>query len=549
MKRTLIISLVFLLPFFVSCTKENGQDDPPTPLTIEDITLSQSTASISLTGSLQLKATVTPSDTKEEITWSSSSNMVAEVSSKGVVKPKKCGKATITATCGEKSASCTVMIYHLTTQSPAEQELYIGKESLLSVNVGYGIPGAELKWSTSDSRIATVAHGNVRAELEGTAEISVRYLSESLKFRIKSVDMVAALLPKALKSEDLRSLIWSSNVALTSKKRIVQSFDITDDGEIYYAQLGGGAYRNYICYAKGPNVNVAAGERMEVIHFGHGSQLIVEKASDGTYVWFNTNGTLAGSPTEAGTQYENNYTFSRFRYEYGNKFDTASGYYDGYPNDGETYTLGNDKQDQQMSIDFHARRMLVSCRHGSTSSRDFYIYDLDQVLALGLTPMEFEVEIGNGYPDDVKYQKVKRKIQVHDLGSLKPLSSFYIARKTSGDPATTMFRYGYQGHQIRGNYVYFYEGWYKAGTKYLNEPDAYVTIMDYSGNILSRNAVKAVNGHGDLLEQCGISTTGYAEGESLQVRDDAVYLEFGCHSNGEGDRRPMILKYDLNSFR
>ena len=56
-----------------------------------------------------LVATVTPVDTTDEITWSTSDSTVATVSD-GTVTFIKMGTATITATCGEQTATCTVAV-------------------------------------------------------------------------------------------------------------------------------------------------------------------------------------------------------------------------------------------------------------------------------------------------------------------------------------------------------------------------------------------------------------------------------------------------------
>ena len=62
------------------------------------------------TGATQtLSDTVTPSNCTQAVTWSSNSTGVATVNN-GVVTPVSNGTATITATCGSHSATCTVTV-------------------------------------------------------------------------------------------------------------------------------------------------------------------------------------------------------------------------------------------------------------------------------------------------------------------------------------------------------------------------------------------------------------------------------------------------------
>lgn len=71
------------------------------------ITLDQASASI--TDSVTLTATPTPAKTTDNIIWTSSDTRIATVDS-GLVKAVSNGTAIITATCGNYSASCTVIV-------------------------------------------------------------------------------------------------------------------------------------------------------------------------------------------------------------------------------------------------------------------------------------------------------------------------------------------------------------------------------------------------------------------------------------------------------
>ena len=78
------------------------------------ITLDQSALTFTAAGTQTLTATVTPSDTTDSVVWSTSAGAVATVSD-GVVTAVGDGDATITATCGEYSAACTVSVSGMST--------------------------------------------------------------------------------------------------------------------------------------------------------------------------------------------------------------------------------------------------------------------------------------------------------------------------------------------------------------------------------------------------------------------------------------------------
>lgn len=71
------------------------------------ITLSSSSATI--TDTTTLTATVTPANTTDEVMWSSGNEHVATVNN-GVVTAISAGSTTITADCGEYSATCAVTV-------------------------------------------------------------------------------------------------------------------------------------------------------------------------------------------------------------------------------------------------------------------------------------------------------------------------------------------------------------------------------------------------------------------------------------------------------
>ena len=80
------------------------------PVAVTGVSLNQSSLSVSVGESASLKATVTPSNADEQtVTWTSSRPSVAKVSG-GTVTGVAEGTATITASVGGKSATCTVTV-------------------------------------------------------------------------------------------------------------------------------------------------------------------------------------------------------------------------------------------------------------------------------------------------------------------------------------------------------------------------------------------------------------------------------------------------------
>ena len=69
-------------------------------------------------------------------------------------------------------------------------------------------------------------------------------------------------------------------------------------------------------------------------------------------------------------------------------------------------------------------------------------------------------------------------------------------------------------------------------------------IQDYSGKIVvPRTEVAAIADKAGLAA-AGLTTTGYAEGESLKVRGGKLYLGVACRDGSSGNRRANILVYD-----
>ena len=81
------------------------------PIEVTSVTLDKTTLSLQTGESTTLTATVNPSNaTDKTVTWSSSDATIAYIDANGKVTAKRAGSAMITATAGEKTATCAVTV-------------------------------------------------------------------------------------------------------------------------------------------------------------------------------------------------------------------------------------------------------------------------------------------------------------------------------------------------------------------------------------------------------------------------------------------------------
>lgn len=86
------------------------------PIPCTAISLSSNSIIFTKLTTSTLTASITPSNTTDELVWSSSDNTVATVSG-GVVTAVGIGTATITATCGSQTATCSVSVSVVLTEA------------------------------------------------------------------------------------------------------------------------------------------------------------------------------------------------------------------------------------------------------------------------------------------------------------------------------------------------------------------------------------------------------------------------------------------------
>lgn len=133
-----------------------GEVPPVTePDPLENLVMSQTTATIEVGQTLSLSVTPIPSTASKSVTWSSSNSSIASVSSIGVVTAKQAGTVTITATSttdASISCSCFITINEKTTQATSS-------EAITYSSTGLGTSGSYTTWTyNSDSGSTFVGH-------------------------------------------------------------------------------------------------------------------------------------------------------------------------------------------------------------------------------------------------------------------------------------------------------------------------------------------------------------------------------------------------------
>ena len=195
MKNLLSASfLALLLSAFALAVSCGPTEDPKVDVT--GVSLSQTSVSLEVGASVNLTATVSPSNaTDKSVVWSSSNPGVATVSG-GAVTAVSAGEATITASAGGKSATCKVTVTPKTiavtgvSLNKSEITLHIGESFQLEATVSpANATDKTVKWASSQSSFVTVSEsGLVKAVKAGTSVVSATAGSVSANCNVTSIE-------------------------------------------------------------------------------------------------------------------------------------------------------------------------------------------------------------------------------------------------------------------------------------------------------------------------------------------------------------------------
>lgn len=125
-------------------------------ITVEKLTLNNKSLSLRVGETIKLLATKDPAAAPDAVTWSSNNKSVVSVDGNGKLTAEGVGKATITAKCGGKSATCTVEV--LPAYCAAHEVIeysYVNEKVHMWTCVACGATGAETHYGRTWSSDGT----------------------------------------------------------------------------------------------------------------------------------------------------------------------------------------------------------------------------------------------------------------------------------------------------------------------------------------------------------------------------------------------------------
>ncbi|WP_427180901.1 Ig-like domain-containing protein [Paenibacillus sp. TC-CSREp1] len=177
----------------------------------------------------------TSKDVSEDATWSSSSEKIAEVDSKGVITGVATGKATITAKIEGKTLTLPVEV-GMASGLEADVNFVVlsAKETQTVILTGTDGDGntkdvtADATWKSSNARVADVKKGVITGNSSGKANITAEYGSQKVTIQVE-VDVISRITASepalSLKSGDTVDLKVTATLGDGSER------DITDKAE------------------------------------------------------------------------------------------------------------------------------------------------------------------------------------------------------------------------------------------------------------------------------------------------------------------------------
>lgn len=205
------------------------------------ITLDKDTLTIARGETATLTATVEPADTTDKVVWSSADKTIATVEN-GVVTAFGLGETTITAACGDKTASCKVTVTKATIAGTADiytkEGFFYGATlgaSPLITNDGWETAKFTIKWYR-DGEADSIATGDkyTLGEKDIGKQLYVIITADKYNGELKS--KLTAVIEKATQDAPAKPIIEAKENVITVK-------NVDHDAE--YLLVGAGASQDF----------------------------------------------------------------------------------------------------------------------------------------------------------------------------------------------------------------------------------------------------------------------------------------------------------------
>ncbi len=195
MKKLFMIVVAVLA--LVACDKSAKEAE----VAVASVSINPGSIEMVIGETSQLRASISPSNaTEKNVSWTSSKQSVATVSESGLVSAVAEGTATITASVGGKSGTCSVTVskgviaVESVELNKASLELIEGESETLTTTVKPNdATDKTVTWSSSNATIATVENGKVTAVKEGEATITAAAGGKSATCKVVVAKKVIAV--------------------------------------------------------------------------------------------------------------------------------------------------------------------------------------------------------------------------------------------------------------------------------------------------------------------------------------------------------------------
>ena len=320
--RLLLFSVLGLLA--VSCVEQLPQE-----VLVSSVSLSQAKAEMIEGETVQLIATVLPSDASDKsVTWASSKQSVATVSASGVVTAVSEGESTITASASGKSATCQVVVakkrVEVTSVTLDKSALTLeqGQSATLIATVSpSNATDPTVAWTSSIPSVATVSDaGVVTAVSSGEAVITASAGGKSatctVKVNPKKIEVTAVSLDRTSLNMEIgqttmlvatvspadatdKTVTWSSSnasVASVDEKGVVTA--LQEGSAVITASAGGQSASCLVTVAKKvvPVSSVTLDRTSVTLEIGASTTLVAtvspSDATDKTVSWTNSDNSV-----------------------------------------------------------------------------------------------------------------------------------------------------------------------------------------------------------------------------------------------------------------